>query len=830
MNSTIDFLASFGGGVLIRALWPEKQRPNQQPEPIRAVPGGWILGQKPVPGAAYTWYGQPKEFGRSDAWDFAERLNALGYGIYFAVNDTHGPHTKTDSVRQMRAIYQDDDDGWLGSLEVAGHLPHWTIRSSAGKTQSFWLTGPLLPEWQMIIHNLMVEFHGHDPSAGGILRLMRLPGFRNTKYEDAPLVKIVEDEHDRERISTETIEEYFGLHGVKRANANVHHSMNRIQSSGRGSPGRSSATVHKLERDPAKRGETNTNAEDAADAREMHQSNTPLVGRDKVLNVLARVFEPDCPYGEWVFAGGAIKGSFAHDPDLGFQLFDGISSLAPHRYNQGESLRLWNSLKAEKIGGAHWGSLERLARMTRVTTAIRKRRKSAMFKRFEKILPKRVPITKLELRYPRCIPSPDGGGYKPISHKENTAELLNHRGQELAFDTMYAQPVIRQRGLGPWKFIDRREYVRIRSHAQDSGYMLSEADLYAHVEMLAEDKEVNSVLDWLSSIKPWDGVERLPTLFQRHLGVKDTRLAREMGRLLLIAMVRRAQKPGIKYDYMLILEGAQGKGKSSIFKELIPHKEWFSESPRLDLEERRFFPLIAGKALVEFAEMKGKKSADIERIKAIVSQTEDEYIGNYARSKTRSSRIAVFVSTTNDKRYLRDMSGNRRFPILVPTKELDILALRAEREQLWAEALEYADFEDTLRLSPEAEEEAENVRKSRLDLEPGVEEFVDAIEALDNFDGGFITNETMWTALGIPYDERGRRAQGNAKHAMTQLKDRMRAMGWEDTEKPRKIRGKAQRGMFFEPVDDKPEEILHSSKHGLIYASDLERENEAMDE
>lgn len=825
MNSTINFLASFGGAVLIRALWPEKQRPNQQPEPIRVIPGGWIRH-----GAAYSWHGSPEAFSQPDTWGFAHQLNALGYGLYFAVNDPHGPQTKADSVRRMRAIYQDDDKGWLGSLEVAGAMPHWTIRSSPGKTQSFWLTGPLLPEWQMIIHNLMVEFHGHDTSAGGVLRLMRLPGFRNTKYADEPLVKIVEDDHERERISAEAVESYFGCHGVKRANANVHSSMNRIQSSGKSSPGRSSATVHKLERDPVKRGETSAGAEDAADTRDMHQSNTPLVGRDKLLTVAAKACEPDCLYGEWVQWAAALKGSFAHDDDLGFQLFDGISSLAAHRYEQGVALRLWRSLKPERVGGAHWGTLERLARMTRLTETIRKRRKSAVFKRFEKVLPKRVPITKLELRYPRCIASPDGGGYKPLSHKENTAELLNHRGQELAFDTMYAQPVIRQRGLGAWQFIDRREYVRIRSHAQDTGYMLSEAELYAHIEMLAEDKEVNSVLDWLSSIKPWDGVERLPTLFQRHLGVRNTKLAREMGQLLLIAVVRRAQNPGIKYDYMLILEGAQGVGKSSIFKELIPHREWFSESPRLDLEERRFFPLISGKALVEFAEMKGKKSTDIERIKALISQTEDEYIGNYARSKTRSNRIAVFVATTNDKKYLRDMSGNRRFPILVPTKELDIAALRAEREQLWAEALEYADFEETLRLSPEAEAEAEHVRKLRLDLETGVEEFVDAIEALDNFNGGFFTNETIWDALGIPYDERGRRAQGNIRHVMTQLKDRLRAMGWEDMEKTRKVRGKAQRGMIFEPIEGKPEEILHSSRHGLIYASDLERANEAMDE
>jgi len=44
---------------------------------------------------------------------------------------------------------------------------------------------------------------------------------------------------------------------------------------------------------------------------------------------------------------------------------------------------------------------------------------------------------------------------------------------------------------------------------------------------------------------------------------------------LLIAGVRRIKQPGVKFDTMLVLEGAQGAGKSQIAQRLAIRDEWF---------------------------------------------------------------------------------------------------------------------------------------------------------------------------------------------------------------------------------------------------------------
>ena len=61
----------------------------------------------------------------------------------------------------------------------------------------------------------------------------------------------------------------------------------------------------------------------------------------------------------------------------------------------------------------------------------------------------------------------------------------------------------------------------------------------------------------------WDGKNRLETWLHVYLGAPDTEYTAGIGRMFLIAMVARICAPGCKADYMLILEGEQGLGKST---------------------------------------------------------------------------------------------------------------------------------------------------------------------------------------------------------------------------------------------------------------------------
>ena len=76
------------------------------------------------------------------------------------------------------------------------------------------------------------------------------------------------------------------------------------------------------------------------------------------------------------------------------------------------------------------------------------------------------------------------------------------------------------------------------------------------------------VRDYLSSLE-WDGVSRVDTLLTDYLGVPDTELNRAISRKFLVAAVARVFRPGIKFDYVTVIQGREGIGKSTLVKLLV---------------------------------------------------------------------------------------------------------------------------------------------------------------------------------------------------------------------------------------------------------------------
>jgi hypothetical protein len=87
----------------------------------------------------------------------------------------------------------------------------------------------------------------------------------------------------------------------------------------------------------------------------------------------------------------------------------------------------------------------------------------------------------------------------------------------------------------------------------------------------------NPIVDWLYSLK-WDSKPRLDQLLTKYMGAEDTPLNRAIGRKLICAMVMRMQNPGIKFDYVLVLVGPQGVGKSLFCADLAGHPDYFTDS------------------------------------------------------------------------------------------------------------------------------------------------------------------------------------------------------------------------------------------------------------
>jgi predicted P-loop ATPase len=162
-----------------------------------------------------------------------------------------------------------------------------------------------------------------------------------------------------------------------------------------------------------------------------------------------------------------------------------------------------------------------------------------------------------------------------------------------------------------------------------------------------------------------------------------------VGSRFLISAVARIYRPGCKADYALILEGRQGLGKSTALRVLFDGDDrgWFTDEIA-DIGSKDSAIQLRGAWIVELAELDAMKRADVSRLKAFISRTNDRYRPPYGRTVVDVPRQCVFAGSVNDDEYLRDSTGGRRFwPVKCADEKCDVRGLHQAREQIWAEAV-----------------------------------------------------------------------------------------------------------------------------------------------
>ncbi len=212
----------------------------------------------------------------------------------------------------------------------------------------------------------------------------------------------------------------------------------------------------------------------------------------------------------------------------------------------------------------------------------------------------------------------------------------------------------------------------------------SRATIAATVALDAKARPHHPVKDYLREHR-WDGTPRLDTWLMDYVDAVDPpEYLRAVGRAWMISAIARIFDPGCQADHVLVLEGPQGLGKSSVGKALAVRPEWFCGTLS-DLGTKDALLELAGKWIIELAELAAIRRAELERMKAFITQSSDVYRPPYARRAQTIPRQCVFIGTTNEVEYLRDRTGNRRFwPVRVGRIQLDALA--RDVDQLWAEA------------------------------------------------------------------------------------------------------------------------------------------------
>ncbi|RKP46671.1 VapE domain-containing protein [Pararobbsia silviterrae] len=201
--------------------------------------------------------------------------------------------------------------------------------------------------------------------------------------------------------------------------------------------------------------------------------------------------------------------------------------------------------------------------------------------------------------------------------------------------------------------------------------------------LVAERRRYHVVRDYLGSLV-WDGRQRLRQWLTTYAKAPDTEYVHLVGFKWLLGAVGRVMQPGCKMDNVLILEGAQGGGKSGAFRVLFG-SSWFTDA-NIIIGDKDTFSVMAGKWVIELAELDALNKADSSLAKKFFTTAVDTYRPPYAKRAIDVPRQSVFGGSVNFDTYLKDESGNRRYWPIKAGAQLDLKSLAADRDQIWAEA------------------------------------------------------------------------------------------------------------------------------------------------
>lgn len=255
------------------------------------------------------------------------------------------------------------------------------------------------------------------------------------------------------------------------------------------------------------------------------------------------------------------------------------------------------------------------------------------------------------------------------------------------------------------------------------------------LQKVADDRAVHPVRDYLEGLPPWDGIPRVDTLLINYLGAEDSEYTRQVTRKTLCAAVKRILVPGCKFDTILVLNGPQGIGKSTLIQKL--GGEWFNDSLALsDAQTKVGAEKLQGYWILEIGELAGMKKTDIETLRSFISRQDDVFRAAYARRVTHHKRQCIFIGTTNagDKGYLRDLQGNRRFwdvRVYGGDGMQEVFDLTDDDvAQIWAEAKARLAAGEELILRGDVLKEAEERQRQALESDPRegqVQEYLDTL-------------------------------------------------------------------------------------------------------
>ena len=272
-------------------------------------------------------------------------------------------------------------------------------------------------------------------------------------------------------------------------------------------------------------------------------------------------------------------------------------------------------------------------------------------------------------------------------------------------------------GRVEWKGkpLQDEDAIDIRLLIEDAGFEPTTSDVLPAVIRHAHDNAYDPVREYLDGLE-WDQRPRLDSWLTDYMGAPEHEIVGLFGSKFLIGAVARVYEPGCQMDNMLVFEGKQGAGKTTACAALFGREYMISSIS--DFKTKEASIALQGRWVAEIAELAALKKTDITDVKKFVTETVDQFRPVHGKNTIDRPRRCVFIGTTNERQYLKDATGNRRFwP--VPCGEVDVERIGKDRDQLWAEAvIRYSKGEPWWLTDIEHLTQAEAIQSDRAEQDP----------------------------------------------------------------------------------------------------------------
>ena len=282
------------------------------------------------------------------------------------------------------------------------------------------------------------------------------------------------------------------------------------------------------------------------------------------------------------------------------------------------------------------------------------------------------------------------------------------------------------------------------------GVAFSNQAMLDGMETFFSERSYNPVMEYMEeAAENWDGRKRINRMLQVYLGADDNPLISKIAEMWLVGAVAKVYDPFVKFDYVLDLVGGQGVGKTSLLQKL--GGKWYTDSVT-DFANKDNYDIMLKSLIVNDDEMVASNRMSFAETKSFISKTSLRFRKPYMKRTEEFAKNFVLARTTNQKEYLKDKTGERRFlPVLANIERQKKHPMEIEPEtieQIWGEAVTIYRAGADLMFDKETEEQLEVYRETfmyRDEVELQVLEYLE-MPIPDNWSSWSIQQQHQYTS------------------------------------------------------------------------------------